>query len=385
MTFRSPSPRPLALVFALCGVLAGCADEVQKPSPELRAEGLYIHGTALYLQGSFEESEKAFDEMRSILPEDPRLPAAYGELFLSQGRLKDALPHFERAALNEPRRPTNWSRIGFIKAQLGEADAARSALRKAVALYPRDFNALEALGELDLKEGKLDDAVIHFGLAAEASPHDEGASANHLRAAQALGEAGRDEDALAFLAKAVARNRSDAALYTEYGERLVRAGRLEEAVAALSEAAKRAPKDPGLWELVGELYTALDKPGDALGAFGQSLKIKERSVVLASMARLHRSRGDGAAASEFLDRALAAATGEDEREARELARTLMDFNRPKDALKLYQHLAEEPEREADATLQVELAKAAKKAGETKLAAEACRRAKEKDAALERCP
>ena len=385
----NPSFRPrlaaAALSLLLCVTFAACTDGPKKPTAEQRGEGLYIHGTALYLQGRFDESEKAFDEMKTLLPDDPRLPAAYGELFLSQGRLKDALPHFERAAERDPKRSTNWSRVGFIKAQLGEADAARSALRKALALYPKDFNALEALAELDVKDGKMDEAVLHFGLAADASPNDALASANHMRGAQILSEAGRDEDALAFLEKAVAKKRSDGALLTDFGERLVRAQRLEEAVKVLSEAAMLTPKDPGLWELVGELYVALDKPGDALAAFQQSLKVKERAVVLAAMARLQRARGDNLAAKEFLDRALAAATGEEEREARELARTLMTFDRAQDALKLYQLLSEEPEREKDAGLQVELAKAAKKAGQPALAVEACKKAQAQDATVKRCP
>ena len=40
---------------------AGCSkDKPPDIDPKTRAEGLYIHGTTLFLQGKFDESMKAF-------------------------------------------------------------------------------------------------------------------------------------------------------------------------------------------------------------------------------------------------------------------------------------------------------------------------------------
>lgn len=386
----APSPgasRPAAWLVAVCALaLAACTDDSPPPiDPETRAEGLYIHGTTLYLQGKFDEAILAFKEMEKLKPGDPRLPAAYGEIYLSQGKLKDALEQFEIAAQKDPRRSTNWSRIGFIKLQLGIHEEARSALRKAIALNPMDHVALEALAELDLQEGRLDEAVSHFTLAADASLTAETGGQLLVRAARELQKAGRDEEALKLLQSAAGRGSPSVDVLTELGELLIKSRRFEDAVGVLTQAAQRNRADPMLWELVGELYVSLDKPGDAIAAFKESLKVKDRAVVHVALARIHRARDDMPAANEELELALQTATGEEEREALELARLLSEFNRKKDALSILDALAQEPDNAADVAIHLELAKLAKQLGATEKVTVACKRVLAADAGVGRCP
>ena len=388
-TVRSPGASRAALAPAVLALaLAAWACERSPTStvdPKVRAEGLYVHGTALYLQGNFEESLRAFEEMKAIVPDDPRLPAAFGEVHLSQGKLREALPLFEEAAQRDPKRSTNWSRIGFIRSQLGQTEEAKSALRKAIALNPHDHVALEALAEIDLEEGRLDEAVSSFALAAESSLNQENGAQLLLKAARALQKAGRDADALELLQTSEQRGVRTPAVLTEMGELLVKARRFEDAVGVLTIAAQLNRTDPTLWEMVGELYVALDKPGDALNAFRESLKVKERAVVHVALARLHRARKDPGAAEEALQKALRTATGEDERESLELARLLAEFGRKEDALTLLDTLASEPDNADDVALQLETAKLARALGRTRIVAAACERARAADAGVNACP
>ncbi len=376
-------------VLTLCFALLACKERPPPPpTAEERAqhaEGLYLQATSLVMQGEYEKAEAAFEEMKGLAPEDPRLPAAMGELFLAQGRLRDALPHFEKAAEQDSKRGTNWSRVGFIRAQLGEDGAAREALERALSLNPRDFNALEALGELELKAGRVDAAVERLERAGDASPNETLASSHYLRAAKVLTEHGREEDAGALLQRAVEKGRADGALRVELGEHHVRARRFDEAAKVLAKAAEVTPDDPSLWEMVGELQVAMGRPDEARVSFERSLKVQERALVHLALARLYRARGESAKAEAALERALESATGEEEREGLELARALASFGRTADALQLYEVLAKEPEREKDVTLQLEVAKVAKGAGRTALVAEACGRAMTAQPTLSRCP
>lgn len=374
-------------VFATCALVAsGCDKKSTSPvDPRAHAEGLYLLGTTQYLQGKFDEALSSFAEMEKLLPGDPRLPAAKGEIYLSQGKVTDALAQYQKAAAQDPKRSTNWSRIGFIENMLGHADEARSALRKAIGLNPHDYTALEALGDLEQKQGHLDQAVTNFSLAAEASPNSEAASGLWIRASRELEKAHRDDDARKLLQGAVGRGSSSPEVLAEYGGLLVRAHRFEDALPVLTDAAKQNGRDPMLWQMVGELEVALDKPADAMLAFRESLKIKDRTEVHAALARLHRAREDDKAAQEELELALQAATGE-EAESRELAKLLTEFGRKKDALAILSALAEEPEKKNDVALQVQTAKLAKEVGAGDTVKAACARVKSApEAGVRACP
>jgi tetratricopeptide (TPR) repeat protein len=373
--------RVLPLVLLLS---AACDDGPKMPGPKEQAEGYYIKGNAEYLQGNFDEALKSFDTMKTLQPEDPRLPAALGEVYLSMGRLNDALAQFELALKNDSKRSTNWSRVGFIHAQLGHVDEAQSALRKALALYPRDYNALEQLAELDLKRGEKEPALKHLLLAADVSP-DALKAGLVMRAVDLLTTEGRHAEALQLLTDVIARGLRDPQLLTAQGDELVRAGQLPGAAAAYREAASKSPRDPTLWELVGEISMKLDKPGDAQAAWRESLRVKDRAIIHVALARLHLGRGEREAAEQELNKALETVSGSDVREMTELAELLVAFGRKPDALRIFSSLSAEPDHAKDVALQLRTATLARELKQEGLAASACERIAQSGTKLKKCP
>ncbi|WP_163780290.1 tetratricopeptide repeat protein [Myxococcus vastator] len=377
------SPRALSLIALLA--LTGCDDETPRVKPKDHAEGLYVKGTAEYLQGHFDAALASFEAMQQIAPDDPRLPAARGELFLSMGRLTDAAAEFEAALKLEPKRSTNWSRLGFIQTQLGQVAEAQSSLRKALALFPQDFNALEALGDLDLKKGDHDAAVRHFTLASSAAPSPEQKSALIMRALDVLSSKQRYPELLAAAQKAVDDGIHTADVLATLGDGLVRAGNLTEAANAYRDAASRSPRDPTLWELVGEIQMKLDKPGDAISAYKESLRVKDRAIVHVALARIYLGMKDASAAREELAAALESVSGQDIRELRELASLLVTMDRKPDALRILANLSAEQDHAKDAELHVATAKLAWELKDAGIQQAACARATAADATLKRCP
>jgi tetratricopeptide (TPR) repeat protein len=376
-------PRLRALPLLVLLATSGCEDGPPRVTPKDHAEGLYIKGTAEYLQGQFEASLASFEAMRQLTPDDPRLPAARGEVYLSMGRITEAAAEFEAALKLDPKRSTNWSRLGFIQAQLGRTEEARSSLRKAVALFPNDFNALESLGELHAKAGEHEQAVSHFKLAAAAAGSPEAKSALIMRAIEVLQGAGRHEEVLTLAARAAAEGVRSAEVLTALGDALVRAGKLPEAAATYREAAGRAPKDPTLWELVGEIQARLDKPGEAIAAYRESLRVKDRGIVHVAIAKLQLSLGNKQAASDELTAALETVSGKDTRELRELAELLAVMDRKPDALRLLDSLSAEAELVKDAELQLTTARLARELKDTAVLQAACARALA--AGAKKCP
>jgi len=377
---------PRLRVLPLLALLAAAAcDEGPPPiNPKDHAEGLYLKGTAEYLQGQFESALASFEAMKQLLPNDPRLPAARGEVYLSMGRIHDAAAEFEAAVQLDPKRSTNWSRLGFIQAQLGKVPETQSSLRKAIGLYPNDYNALESLGELHLKKGEHEEAVRHFFLAASAAS-GEARAALTLRALEVLTKQGRHDEVLTRASRAVSQGVRSSEVLTLLGDALVRAGKLPEAADAYKDAASRSPKDPTLWELVGEIQLRLDKPGDAIAAYKESLRVKDRAIVHVALARIHLAMKNRQGALGELDAALESVSGKDTRELRELADLLTELDRKPDALRILASLSGEQEHVKDLELQLATARLARELKDAPVQQAACARVTAADAGVQKCP
>lgn len=378
----SSSLRALPLIALLA---SGACTETPKLDPKDQAEGLYLQGNSEYLKGNFDAALKSFDEMKTLMPSDPRLPAARGEVLLSMSRLEESEKEFQAALRLDPKRSTNWSRLGFIQAQLGKKDEARQSLQKALALHAKDFNALEQLGELAEERGDHDEAVRDFTQAAESAP-DASKSDLLVRAVDVLTKQGRQEEILGLLRKATGQGVRTPEVLTALGDAEVRAGRLPEAAAAYEEAAKKSPKDPTLWELVAEIQLKLGKREEALKAYGESLKVKDRAIVHVALARAHLAVDDRAAAEGELQKALDTVSGSDVAEMQGLADLLTAMGRKQDALRILTSLGAEPGHAKNMELQLSTARLARDLKDTAAVQAACARVAEAaDGGVVKCP
>lgn len=378
-------PSRLRVLPLLALIAAAACDDTPKIDPKDRAEGLYVKGNSEYLHGDFEQALASFAEMKQLAPADPRLPAAVGEVYLSMGKYAEALAEFQAALVLDPKRSTTWSRIGFIQAQTGKLEEAQSSLRKAVGLYPKDFNALEQLAEIHLKRGEKEDAIRHFKLAAEVSP-DKLKPEYLMRAVELLQQESRNAEALTLLQKWVEQGLRTPEVLSAFGDEQVRAGKLDAAAAAYKDAALKAPKDPSMWELVGRIYASQGKSADALAAFRESLKVKDRALVHVALAQLYLSQKDRKAAEEELGKALETASGSDVRELIELSELLVTLGRKPDALRILSNLAAEPDNAKNEDLQLRTARLAKDLKDTELVKAACSRVTgQNGAAAPACP
>lgn len=370
----------LVLVFAL----SACPKPGDGVDPKIRADGHYLAGQAAYLKGDFPEAHKQFAEVRALNPTDPRLPAAEGEVYLSEVKVPEAIEAFEQAAKADPKRGTTWSRLGYLYSVKGEKVKAREALEKALAANQKDFNALETLADLQLEEGKVDEAVKNLVLASDFAPELTRGDLV-LRVTAELQKAGRGKEAVEVLEGAVKKGIKSGGVFSELGDRLVEATRLEDAVAAYTEAAKLDPKDPSLWELVAEVQLKLGKLTEAEAAFRSSLAVKDRGVVHVALARLCQQKKDEACAQAELQKALDTSTGEELRETLELAGLLSDFGRKKDALQLLRAVSEESEQKRNIDLHLRTARLAKELKDEVTVKAACTRALSTGQAGLKCP
>lgn len=375
--------RLMLAVAALC-VGCSCKPKEQPPDPKQEADGLYLQAQSVYLKGDFKQAHELYAKVKALNPTDPRLPAAEGEVYLREVKLNEALTQFQEAAKLDPERATTWSRIGYIQQLLGDNENAAVSLEKALKKNPKDYNALESRAELDLRQGDVDAAVKHLGMAADVAPKEEAAEVVE-RISDELTKRDRWRDALAVLEVRVDGGTVSPEIWNDLGDKLVQAERFAEAASAYETAAKLNPKDPTLWELVGELRVKLDQLPEAQAAYAESLKIKDRGVVHVALARMCQKKKDDACLKAELDKALTTSSGEELRETLDLAELLHSVGRKPDALKLVEAAGEEPELRDDWAWQLRISQWEKDSGDKVRAKRACDLAMETDAGIKKCP
>ena len=183
-----------------------------------------------------------------------------GDLYEHEGRLGDAIAHYDRA--------------------LGIKPSAKTHYNKGTVLR---------------REGKLDEAVLEFETAIAMAP-DFADARNNLGGT--LGEMGRIAEAVGQLEEALRIDPNSAAIRSNLGICLAREGRTAEASVQLREAIRL---DPGSAEAMSNLGTILRREG----RYPEAVELLERALrIRPSMPVIHVNMGIALAMEDRLDEAV---------------------------------------------------------------------------------
>lgn len=92
------------------------------------------------------------------------------QALVDQGRLPEAVPHFERAVQIRPEMAKVHANLGRTLVQLGRTDEAITSLREALRLAPLLLQAQRDMGEAMLRKGRVDDAERYLREALRLDP-----------------------------------------------------------------------------------------------------------------------------------------------------------------------------------------------------------------------
>lgn len=151
------------------------------------------------------------------------------------GRPLDAIKSYQAALRREPEHHEAWVNGAVVWDGVGEPGRAADWYRRAARAKPGDADVLAALGELELRRGRLPEARAELDKALALAPEDPLALVARGRTSLTMG---RLDEALGFLGRAAAP--SSAAPIAAYwlGEALEAKGRHAEAAAAFDRAAR---------------------------------------------------------------------------------------------------------------------------------------------------
>ena len=184
----------------------------------------------------------------------------------------------------------------------GRPQEAERIAAEVLKATPRHAGALHVIGYALLMQRRFNDAIAMLEPVAR-SRHD---AEFDTQLAIALRGAGRDDDALARLNRAIKREPPYAAAFVELGDLLTTMKRHDEAIDTLSRGLDVAPMLPEMSAQLG--YALLERRSfaEAKSAFARTLSVApDRYNALFGMAKAHQELGECQAAADYFRRCLA--------------------------------------------------------------------------------
>lgn len=158
---RFPGDADLTMGTAMSHLRLGNFVKACEILQELRprsAETLQALAEALLARGMVGEAVRAAEEAAQSARGDARQLSRLGRVFYSNRRYREALPFYELAAEASPDWSETWFGLGACQWALKQSAGAEAALRRAVELEPKDWQARQFLGCLLCDVGRKAEA-----------------------------------------------------------------------------------------------------------------------------------------------------------------------------------------------------------------------------------
>ena len=124
-------------------------------------------GVALVAQGRLDEALKHYQAAMAIDPQDADPGCNVAGILATQGRVEEAVAGYKKVLEIEPDHVKARSDLGDLLTQLGRLDEAAACYEKALEYQSDDALVHRNLGDLLGRLGRYDEAIAHFQRAVE--------------------------------------------------------------------------------------------------------------------------------------------------------------------------------------------------------------------------
>ncbi len=236
---------------------------------------------------------------RQILAADAGQAEAWrllGKAAQAQGRIDEAIAHFQRALQLQPDGAETYSDLGIAQAGAGQLELATATFMEGLRRRTGNANAANNLGVILAMQARPAEAIDCFREAIRAQPTN---ADYHCNLANALFDTGRHHDAVASYRQVLQLQPNSAAARTGLANALRQLGDPGEAEAQYRESLRLAPNFLKAWHGLGVLMADQQRFEDATHCFREALRLKP------DFAEAHHGMGMALADQFKLDEAVA--------------------------------------------------------------------------------
>lgn len=237
------------------------------PSPldiHLRLAAVYANA------GQFNKATGELKTALTIQPNNPRVFAAFGDLYRQRGMLDDAEKAYKKALLIEPKFMKAHDSLVEVLMKKGETNKVIAALKEAVSVSPKNASRQVFLGKVLLECGETNEAKKAFRYAVKVEPHN---SAAQMEIGEILLGKDMTEEAVEIFSGVSKANPNDVHVYNRLGIAYRKQGKYAEAIAEYRKALEIDPSDDHLYYNLGRAYLEAGRRDEALSQFRRALEL----------------------------------------------------------------------------------------------------------------
>src|SRR5712691_11515698 len=217
------------------------------------------------------DSEKLWSHAIAIDPSSSIGQFSLGLALARQGRLVEAVEHYQTALRLEPDFADAHTNVGVALANQGKLAEAIEHYETGLRLGPDNAVAHFDAGSALVRQGKLAEAIAHYEEALKIRPDDVDARIN---VGVALARQGKLAEAIEQYYHALQIQPDHADAHTNAGAALTRQGKLVEAIAHYEQALKIKPDHADAHSNMGAALAGQGKLAEAIEHYQQALRIK---------------------------------------------------------------------------------------------------------------
>jgi tetratricopeptide (TPR) repeat protein len=194
-------------------------------------------GVILVTQGKLDEAINHYNEALRLRPSNPRSHYDLALALRRKGKTDDAIREYEEALRLRPNYQKAHNNLGNILLQNAKLDEAIEHLRSALELQPDYAEAHNNLGNALMQKQQVDEAISHYKQALEIRPQYREA---HFNLGGALVRTGKIDEGIEHYQEALKAGSNPPEAYLSLADALQRKGRSEEALVQLRTALGQA-------------------------------------------------------------------------------------------------------------------------------------------------
>ncbi len=216
------------------------------------------------------DSEKLWTHALAIDPQSHVAQANWGAALARQGKLAEAIVHYQQALRIEPDYADAHYSWGAALADQGRLAEAIERYRQALQIKPAYADAHYTWGNALAQQGKLAEAIEHYWQALQNEPDHADAHSNW---GAALAQQGKLAEAIEHYQQALQNEPDHADAHSNWGAALAQQGKPDEAIEHYRQALRSRPDHAPLHNNWGVALLHQGKVAEAIEHFQQALKI----------------------------------------------------------------------------------------------------------------